>query len=173
MASTCHWGSVYRNTNLLQIHFPKVKPPHIATPKFLLLFIYPPIPDWKRFSKFSLISLVGGNHVSHYEHVSLIQVPIMIIPLDKNLYRTYHSSARLKHRCSRHHHRTTNSPQYRTYFPYTSSVQARITGTKNYNTEETKKTKKRNLLSWLLNVFVPRKVLCSYANISLGVCILP
>ena len=33
MASIYHWGSVHRNTNLSQIHFPKVKPPYIATPK--------------------------------------------------------------------------------------------------------------------------------------------
>ena len=29
VAFTYHWGSVSRNTNLLQIYFPKVKPPHI------------------------------------------------------------------------------------------------------------------------------------------------
>ena len=78
-----------KNTNLLQIHFPKVKPPHIATPKshvhfYYILSIYPLLenlpdlnifplilaentlfspdfPDWKKFSKFSLISLIGGN----------------------------------------------------------------------------------------------------------------
>ena len=38
---TCHWGSVYRNTNLLQIHFPKVKPPH----RFLQI---------KRFTRFEI-----------------------------------------------------------------------------------------------------------------------
>ena len=37
VASTYHWGTVYRNTNLLQIHFPKVKPPHIATPKAMYI----------------------------------------------------------------------------------------------------------------------------------------
>ena len=29
MASTHHWDSAYRNTNLLQILFPKVKPPQV------------------------------------------------------------------------------------------------------------------------------------------------
>ena len=86
VASTYHWGSVYRNTNLLQIHFPKVKPPYIATPKAMYIsttfFIYLPtvgkipwfenfFPDfgwkkntcfyWKKFSKYLLISLFSGN----------------------------------------------------------------------------------------------------------------
>ena len=37
MASTFHWGSVYRNANLLRIHFSKLKPPHIATPKVMYI----------------------------------------------------------------------------------------------------------------------------------------
>ena len=41
VAFTYHWGSVYRNTNLLRIHFPKVK----TTPKAMYIsitFIYLP-----------------------------------------------------------------------------------------------------------------------------------
>ena len=37
VASTYHWSSVHTNTNLLQIHFAKVKPPHIATPKTMYI----------------------------------------------------------------------------------------------------------------------------------------
>ena len=73
-------------TNLLQIHFPTVKPPHIATPKAMYisttfylsthcwkisqisLNFFPDFgsktrfsPYWKKFSKFPLISVIGGN----------------------------------------------------------------------------------------------------------------
>ena len=52
MDSTYHWGSVNRNTNLLQIHFPKVKPPHL---KFF--FRLKGLKGWKWFwKKSSLIS---------------------------------------------------------------------------------------------------------------------
>ena len=37
VASTYHWGSVYRNANLLQIHFPKVIPPYLKKRFFLRL----------------------------------------------------------------------------------------------------------------------------------------
>ena len=83
VATTYHWSSVYRNTNLLLIHLPKVKPPHIATPTkaiyisptfclsihcwkispiwnfyhwfWLKTLVFPDFPDCKKFSKFSLI----------------------------------------------------------------------------------------------------------------------
>ena len=42
VASTHHLGSVYRNTNLLQAHFPKVKPPHIKK-------VFPQIKGFKKF----------------------------------------------------------------------------------------------------------------------------
>ena len=70
MASTCHWGSVYRNTNLLHIHFPKVEngfekkfpdfnfsPILAETPRFPLISLT------GKSSKFSLNSLIGGNPV--------------------------------------------------------------------------------------------------------------
>ena len=51
VASNCHWGSVYTNTNLLQIHFPKVKPPHLKS------FFSLTLKGWKWFwKKSSLIS---------------------------------------------------------------------------------------------------------------------
>ena len=88
VASNCHWGSVYTNTNLLQIHFPKVKPPHLKIfflhikrlkmvlkkkfPDFKIFplilaekpLLFPDFPDWKKSSKFSLnslIFLIGGS----------------------------------------------------------------------------------------------------------------
>ena len=75
VACTYHWGSVYRNTNLLQIHFPNAMYISITflsihsllenfpDVKFFSLILaekpfvfFPDFPDWKKFSKFSLIS---------------------------------------------------------------------------------------------------------------------
>ena len=56
MASISHWGSVYRNTNLLQIHFPKVKPPHTAIPKAMYIST-----TFYISTRFPLISLTGKS----------------------------------------------------------------------------------------------------------------
>ena len=67
MASTYHWGNVYRNTNLLQIHFPKVKPPHLNF-FFLRLKVWKWF--WKKFSDFKFFPLILAEN-PHFSLISL------------------------------------------------------------------------------------------------------
>ena len=133
MATTYHWASVYRNTNLLLKHLPKLKPhshtkTHVHFYYFLsiypLLKIFPDLklfslilaentlffsdfPDWKKFSKcslFSLISLIGGNPV---KSILMTNLKLLFVVIYLNICTTNNSSINTKRVSSPVFHPTT------------------------------------------------------------------